>query len=81
MTPRLSKDQINQVIGVLKVGSTVNDIWHNCGYSRQTIPNIMNRYNSFGSVRVHARPGRACVTMLRLYGVSTLANPGNRFNQ
>ena len=41
----------------------------------------MNRYNKTGSVRVHARPGRARVTMLRSYRVNTLIHPRNRFNQ
>ena len=69
MTARLSKDPRNQVIGVLKAGSTVNDIVHHFGCSRQTIHDLMNRYNSTASVRVHARPGRARVTMLRPYRV------------
>ena len=60
---RLSKDQRNQVIGVLNVGSTVND---------QTIHNLMNWYNSTGSVRVHARPVRARMTTIRPYHVNTL---------
>ena len=77
----LSKDQRNQVIGVLKVGSMVNDITHHFGCSRQTIHNLMNRNNSTGSVRVRARPGRSRVTMLGTYGISTLNNPRNRFNQ
>ena len=37
-TARLSKDQRNQVIGVLKAGSTVNDIMRQSGCSRQAIP-------------------------------------------
>ena len=69
---RLSKDQRNRVIGVLNVGSTVND---------QTIHNLMNRYNSTGYVRVRARPGRAHVTTLRPYHVNTLTRPRNSFNQ
>ena len=65
MTARLKKDQRNQVFGVLKAGSTVNDIAHHFGRSRQTIHDIMNRYNSTASVRVHARPSRARVTTVR----------------
>ena len=41
----------------------------------------MNRYNKTGSVRVRARPGRACVTTLHSYRVNTLIHPRNRFNQ
>ena len=36
VTARLSKDQRNQVIGVLMAGSTINDIAHHFGCSRQT---------------------------------------------
>ena len=68
---RLSKDQRNQVFGMLKAGSTVDDILHHFGCSRQTIHNLMNRYNSTGSVRFRARPGRARVTTLRHYRVNT----------
>ena len=81
MTVRLSKYQKIQVIGVLKAGSTVNDIAHHLGCSRQTIHNLMNRYNRTGSVRVLARPDRARVTTLRPYRVNTLIHPRNRFNQ
>ena len=41
----------------------------------------MNRYNSSGSVRVRAIPGRARVTTLRPYNVYTLTHPRSRFNQ
>ena len=81
MTAGLSKDQRNQIIGVLKVGSIVNDIAHHFGCSRQTIHNLMNRFNKTGSVRVRARPGRARVKTLRPYRVNTLIHPRNRFNQ
>ena len=81
MIVRHSKDQRNQVIGVLKAGSMVNDTEHDLGCSRQTIHNLMNWYNSSGSVRVHTRPGRACVTTLRPYHVDTLTHPRSRFNQ
>ena len=77
MTARLSKDQRNLEIGVLKAGSTVNDIAHHYGCSRQTINILMNRYNSFGS----DKPGRARVTTLRLDVVIMLTRPRNRFNQ
>ena len=81
MTVRLSKDQRNQVIGVLTAGSTVNDIAIHFGCSRQTIHDLMNRYNRTGSVRVRARPGRARVTTLRPYRVNTSIHRRNRFNQ
>ena len=61
----LSKDQRDQVFGMLNAGSTVNDIAHHFGCSRQTFHNLMNRYNSTGSVRVSARPGRAPLTTSR----------------
>ena len=80
-TARLSKDQTNQIIGVLMAGSTVNDISHHFGCSRQAVHNFMNQYNSSGSVRVRARPGRACVTTLRPYQVNTFTHPRSRFNQ
>ena len=51
-TARLLKDQRNQIIGVLKAGSTVNDITHHFGCSRHTVHNLMNQYNNSGSVRV-----------------------------
>ena len=79
MTARLPKDQRNQVIGVLMARSTVNDIAHHFGCSRQTIHYLMNRYNQTGYVRVHARPGRARVTTLRPYRVNTLTYPRKRF--
>ena len=78
---RLSKDQRNQVIGVLMMGSTVIDIAHHSGCSRQTIHYLMNRYNKTGYVRVSARPGRASVMTLRPYRVNALTHPRNRFNQ
>ena len=80
-TARLSKDQRNQIFGVLKAGSTVNDIVHHFGCSRQTVHNLMNRYNSSGSVRVRARTGCAHVTTLRHYNVNTFTQPRSRFNQ
>ena len=80
VTARLSKDQRNQVIDVLKVGSTVNDITHHFGCSRQTIHYLMNRYNRTGYVRARARPDRARVTTLRPYHVNTLTHPRNHFN-
>ena len=78
-TARLPKDQRNQVIGVLMAGSTVNDIAHQFGCSRQTIHYLMNRYNKTGYVRVRAKPGRARVTTLRPYRVYTLTHPRKRF--
>ena len=81
MTARLSKDQRNQVIGVLNAGSTVNDIPHHFGCSSQTIHYLMNRYNSTGSVKVRARPGRARVTTLRPYRINTLTHTRNRFKR
>ena len=48
VTVRLSKDQRNQVIGVLNASSTVNDIAHHFGCSRQTIHYPLNRYNRTG---------------------------------
>ena len=59
---------------MLNAGSTVTDIAHHFGCSRQTIHNLMNRYNSTGSLRVRARPGRARLTMLRHYRVNTLTH-------
>ena len=70
MTARHSKDPRNQVIGVLKAGSTVNDIAHHFDCSRQTIHYLMNPYNSTASVRVRARPGSARMTTLRPYRVT-----------
>ena len=81
MTARLSKDQRNQVIGVLIAGSTVNDIAHHFGCSRQTIHYLMNRYNKTGYVRIRARPGRARLTTLRPYRVNAFTRPRNRFKR
>ena len=81
MTARLSKDQRDQVIGVLKAGSTVNDIAHHFGCSRNTIYYLMNRYNKTGYVSVRARPGLARVTTIRPYRVNTLTHPRNRFKR
>ena len=81
MTARLSKKQRNQVIGVLKAGSTVNDIAHHFGCYRQTIHYLMNRYNNTDSVKVRARPGRARVTTLRPYRVNTLFHTHNPFKR
>ena len=81
MTARLSKDQRNQVIGVLMAGSTVNDIAHHFGCSRQIIHYFMNRYNKTGYVRVRARTGQARVTTLRPYRVNALTHPPNRFKR
>ena len=71
MTARLSKDQRNNVIGVIKAGSTINDIAQQFGCSRQTIYYLMPRYNRTEYVRVRASPDRASVTTLRPYRVST----------
>ena len=57
VTARHSKDPRKHVIDVLKAGSTVNDIVHHFGCSRQIIHDLMNRYNSTASIRVRARPG------------------------
>ena len=81
MTARLSKDQRDQVIGVLNAGSTVNDIAHHFGCSRNTIYYLMNRYNKTGYVSVRARPGLARVTTIRPYRVNTLTHPRNRFKR
>ena len=81
VTVRLSKDQRNQVFGVLKAGSTVDDIAHHFGCSRQTIHYLMNRHNRTGYVRGRARPGYARVTTLRSYRVITLTHPRNRFKR
>ena len=81
VTVRLSKDQINQVFGVLKAGSTVNDIAHHFCCSKQTIHYLMNQYNRTGYVRVRARPGHARVTTLRSYRVNTFTHPRNRFKR
>ena len=67
---RHSKDSRNQVIGVLKAGSTVNDIAHHFGCFRQTIHDLMNRNNSTASVRVCAKPGRERATTLRPHRVT-----------
>ena len=48
VTVRLSKDQRNQVIGVLTATSMVNDIANHFGCSRQTIHDLMNQYNELG---------------------------------
>ena len=80
-TARLSKDQRNQIIGMLKAGPTVNNIAHHFGCSRQTVHNLMNRDNSSGSVRVRARTVRARMATLRHYHVNTLTHPRSRFNQ
>ena len=81
MTARLSKDQRNQVIGVLMAGSTVNDIAHHFGCSGQTIHYLMNRNNKTGYVRGRATPGRARVTTLRPYRVNALTYQRNRFKR
>ena len=80
-TVRLSKDQRNQVFGVLKAGSTVDDIAHHFGCSRQTFHYLMNRYNRTGYVRLRARPGHARVTTLRSYRVHTLTHQRDRFKR
>ena len=81
VTVRLSKDQRNQVFGVLKTGSTVDDIAHHFGRSRQTVHYLMSGYNRTEYVRVCARPGHARVTTLRSYRVNTLTHPRNRFKR
>ena len=81
VTVRLSKDQRNQVFDVLKAGSTVDDIAHHFGCSRQTIHYLMNRYNISSSVRVSGRHGHARVTTLRSYRVNSLTHQRNRFKR
>ena len=81
VTARHSKDPRNQVIGVLKVGFTVNDIMHHFGCSRQTIHDLMNRYTSTASVKspckTLSRKGDNVTSSSRY----TLIHPRNRFNQ
>ena len=81
MTARLSKDQRNQVIGVLKTGSTVNDIAHHFDCSRQTFHYHMNPHNKTEYVRVRARPGSARVMTLRPFRVNMLTHRRNRFKR
>ena len=81
MTARLSKDQRNQVIGVLKAGSTVNDTAHHFGCSRQTFHYHMNPYNKTEYDRLRARPGSTRVTTLRPFRVNTLTRTRNRFKR
>ena len=81
VTVRLLNDQRNQVFGVLKAGSTVDDIAHHFCCSRQTTHYLMNRYNRTEYVRVRARPGHARVTTLRSYRVTTLTHPRNHFKR
>ena len=81
MTVGLSKDLRNQVFGILKAGSTVDDIVHHLGCSRQTIHYLMNLYNINGYVRVRARSGHERVTTLRSYRVNTLTHPHDRFKR
>ena len=69
VTVRLSKDQRIQVFGVLKAGSTVDDIAQHFGCSRQTINHLMNWYNRNEYVRARARPGHERVMTLRYYRV------------
>ena len=81
MTARLLKDQRNQVIGVLKAVSTVNDIAHHFGCSRQAFHYRMSPYNKTEYLRVRARSGSARVTTLRPFRVYTLTHPRNRFKR
>ena len=81
VTARLSKDQRNQVIGVLKAGSTVNDIAHHFGCSRQTFHYHIKPYNKTEYVKVGAKPGSARVTTLRPFRLNTLTHPRNRFKR
>ena len=81
VTVRLSKDQRNLAFGVLKAGSTVDDIAHHFGCSRQTINYLMNLYNKPWHVRVRARLGRARVMTLRPYRFDALSHPRNRFKR
>ena len=77
--PRLSEDERNQAIGMLSAGSMVNNVAHHFGCSRQTIRNLVNRFNITGSVRDRARPGRVRATTLRTDRVITLTHLRNRF--
>ena len=81
MPARLSKDKKPQIIGVLMAGSTVNDIAHHFGCSRQIIHYFMNGYNKIGYVIVRARTGHARVTTLRPYRVNALTHPRYRFKR
>ena len=67
---RNSKDPRNQVIGVLKEGSALNDMAHHFGSSKQTSHDHMNLYNSTAPIRVCARPGCAHGATLRPYRVT-----------
>ena len=74
MTARLFKDQRNQVIGVLKARSTVNDIAHHFGCYRQTIHYLMNRYNRTGYVRVRTDVASDVGVHFKNVGVLSIEN-------
>lgn len=77
--PRLAENQRNQAVGMLRAGTSVNDVALHFGCSRQTIHNLTTRYATTGSVTDRPRSGRPRATSRRDDHVITLTHLRNRF--
>jgi hypothetical protein len=56
--PRLSKNDRNQVVGMLRADMSVNDVAPHCVCSMQTFHNLTTLYVTTGSVTDWPRSGR-----------------------
>lgn len=77
--PRLSEDQRNQAIGMLRAGVSVALVSRAFGCSRQTIFSLRNRYLQTGRVQDRQRSGRPRVTTRRRDNYIRLTHLRRRF--
>ena len=77
--PRLSDDQRNQPIGMLKAGVSVALVSRDFGCSRQTMFSLRNRYLQTGRVSDRQRSGRPRVTSRRRDNFIRLTHLRRRF--
>ena len=77
--PRLSENQRNQAIGMLRAGALHIAVAQHFGCSRQAIHNLATRYANTGSVRDRPRPGQRRVTSRRDDRAIMLTLLRNRF--
>lgn len=77
--PRLSENERNQAVGMLRAGTSVNDVALHFRCSRQTIHNLTTRLAATGSVTDRSRSGRPRVTSRRDDHFIVVTHLRNRF--
>ena len=77
--PRLSENQRNQAIGMLRAGAMVKNVAQHLGCFRQAIHNFTTRFANTGSARDRQRPCPRRVTSQRDGRYFTLTHQRGRF--